>query len=422
MRSAIVLFVFLVSILTPNNISAQENVSENTDRNLALKVFLDCYYCDSDFIRRELPYVNYVRDRKEAQVHILVTRESTGSGGREYRITLIGQDDFAGITDEVVYVSSPDETSDITRQGRSRMIAMGLMQFIAKTPLASNIKITWDVPEASLDAEEELVEDKWKSWVFDIDMSGDYEQQETSRNPELEADFSVEKITPQWKIEFGTGYDYYSRKYFYEDTVYSSNRTKVSFYHLLVKSLNEHWSAGGRVYMSSDTYSNRRFAWSVYPAIEYNVFPYKESSRKQLRFQYRAGYGYTYYQDTTIYDLMEEGLFGQQLSVAYELRQPWGSINTSLRGSTYLHDLSKYNLQLRTFLYVRLLKGLSLKLSGRGAIIHDQLSLTKENATPEEVLLRQRQLATQYSYSFNIGFSYTFGSIYNNVVNPRFGD
>jgi len=422
MRFLIVFTIFFLTIFVPVNVISQENDSEKTDRNLALKVFLDCHYCDTDFIRRELPYVNYVRDRKEAQVHILVTRESTGAGGRKYRITLIGQENFKGITDEVIYISSPGETSDITRQGRSRMIAMGLMQFIAKTPLASNIKISWNEQETDSKIEPELVEDKWKSWVFDIDMSGDYEQQETSRNPELEADFSVEKITPQWKVEFGTGYDYNMRKYFYEDTIYSSSRTRASFHHLLVKSLNDHWSAGGHIYVSSDTYTNRRFAWSVYPAIEYNVFPYKESSRKQLRFQYRAGYGYTYYQDTTIYDLMEEGLFGQQLSVAYELRQPWGSINTSLQGSTYLHDLSKYNVQLRSYIYIRLFKGLSLKLSGRGAIIHDQLSLTKEDATPEEVLLRQRQLATQYSYSFNIGFSYTFGSIYNNVVNPRFGD
>lgn len=405
-----------------NNVFAQSTNTSSPDREKALKVFLDCYYCDSDFIRRQLPFVNYVRDRKEAQVHILVTRETTGSGGREYRISFIGQEEFAGVNDEVIYSSSPDETSDITRKGRSQMIALGLMQFVAKTPMAKNISIGWTSDEKYSSKESELVEDKWRSWVFDIDMSGDYEQQETSRNPELEADFSIEKITPHWKVEFHTGYDYYMRKYFIEDTVYSSSRTRASFSHLLVKSLNEHWSAGGRVYVSSDTYTNKSFAWSIYPAVEYNVFPYSESSRNQLRFQYRAGYGYTFYEEVTIYDQMEEGLFGQRLSVAYEIRQPWGSVNTSVQGFSYLHDLSKNNLQLRTYVYIRLFKGLSLNLSGRGAIIHDQLSLPKTNATPEEVLLRQRQLATQYSYSFKVGFSYTFGSIYNNVVNPRFGD
>lgn len=390
-------------------------------RESAVRVFLDCHYCDSDYIRREMPFVNFVRDRKEAQVHILVTRENTGSGGQRYRIHLIGLQEFAGIEDEVEFSSSPDETSDMIRVGRTRMISLGLMQFVAKTPLAKKINIVYDT-NGHVEEEEAIVTDKWNSWVFDLDFSFDYEQQETYINPETEADIRVEKITPEWKVEFGTGYDYTQRKYLYEDTVYQSNRNRGSFYHLLVKSLNDHWSAGGRVYMISDTYQNSRFGWSVYPAIEYNVYPYHQSSRKQFRFQYRLGYGYYHYADTTIYNKLEEGLFGQQLSVAYEVRQPWGSVNTSLSGFTYLHDLSKNNVQFRTWVSLRLLKGLSLNLSGRAMWIRDQLSLPKQDATAEEVLLRQRQLATQYSYSMQIGFSYTFGSIYNNVVNPRFGD
>jgi len=40
-------------------------------------------------------------------------------------------------------------------------------------------------------------------------------------------------------------------------------------------------------------------------------------------------------------------------------------------------------------------------------------------ATPEEIIARQQALATHYSYFTGFGLSYTFGSIYNNVVNPR---
>ncbi|MBT3244089.1 MAG: hypothetical protein HN352_13140 [Bacteroidetes bacterium] len=425
---AIYLFITLLFITTciSEQTSAQESKDEDTvaqspDREKALRVFLDCYYCDSDFIKRQLPFVNYVRDRHEAQVHILVTRQSTGSGGREYKIIMLGQEEFEGIADELTYVSSPDETYDMTRQGRTRIIAMGLMQFVAKTPMANMVNIGYN---GDYDEEQkaEIVEDKWNSWVFDIDLSGEYQREESRVNPELEADFSIEKITPDWKVEFAPSYDYYSSKYFYEDTIYTSKRNRASFRHLLVKSLNDHWSAGGRIYVSSDSYRNSRLGWSIYPAVEYNVYPYQESSRKQLRFQYRMGYGYTYYEELTIYDKMEEGLFGQQLSIAYGIRQPWGSINASLSGFTFLHDLSKNNVQLRTSAYIRILKGLSLNLSCRAAIIHDQLSLTKEGATAEEVLLRQQQIASQYNYSFKVGFSYTFGSIYNNVVNPRFGD
>jgi hypothetical protein len=40
--------------------------------------------------------------------------------------------------------------------------------------------------------------------------------------------------------------------------------------------------------------------------------------------------------------------------------------------------------------------------------------------TNEEILVRQLELATGYQYEFSVGISYSFGSIYNNVVNPRF--
>jgi len=39
---------------------------------------------------------------------------------------------------------------------------------------------------------------------------------------------------------------------------------------------------------------------------------------------------------------------------------------------------------------------------------------------PEEVLLRLRALRGGYDVSFSAGLSFTFGSLFNNVVNPRF--
>ena len=40
--------------------------------------------------------------------------------------------------------------------------------------------------------------------------------------------------------------------------------------------------------------------------------------------------------------------------------------------------------------------------------------------TDEEILLRQRELGTEFRYWLSFGLSYRFGSIYNNAVNPRF--
>jgi hypothetical protein len=94
----------------------------------------------------------------------------------------------------------------------------------------------------------------------------------------------------------------------------------------------------------------------------------------------------------------------------------------SLGYSNYFHDWSKNNVSLNGNVEMRITKGLSLNFGGGGSLIHDQLGLVKGGASTEEVLLRRKELATQFQYFTMFGFSYTFGSIYNNVVNPRFGN
>ena len=55
-----------------------------------------------------------------------------------------------------------------------------------------------------------------------------------------------------------------------------------------------------------------------------------------------------------------------------------------------------------------------------GNIPRNQITLRKEASTPEDVLTRQHEMQSNYSLYFNAGITYTFSSIYNNVVNPRF--
>ena len=50
-------------------------------------------------------------------------------------------------------------------------------------------------------------------------------------------------------------------------------------------------------------------------------------------------------------------------------------------------------------------------------VILDQIYLPRRDAIDEEILVRQRQLATDYEWQFRIGITYSFGSIFNNVVN-----
>ena len=51
---------------------------------------------------------------------------------------------------------------------------------------------------------------------------------------------------------------------------------------------------------------------------------------------------------------------------------------------------------------------------------HDRQLKRIHIPTDEEILLQRRQVSTSYSYFAGVGITYTFGSIFNNVVNPRF--
>ena len=86
-----------------------------------------------------------------------------------------------------------------------------------------------------------------------------------------------------------------------------------------------------------------------------------------------------------------------------------------------LDNLSQYRIGVFGGIDVRLFKGFSLNMFGDYSRVRDQRNLPKAGASDEEILVRMKELATGYRYFVMVGVSYSFGSIFNNVVNPRFG-
>jgi len=174
--------------------------------------------------------------------------------------------------------------------------------------------------------------------------------------------------------------------------------------------------------LQASSYSNLDFSLTTMPGIEYDLYPYSQSTRKQLRLLYSFGYTFANYTDSTIYDKVAENHFRHSFNAAYEVVQKWGTIDISFQYSNYFHDWSRNNYSLNGYIDLRIAKGLNLNFGGSASLIHDQLGLVKGGATTEEVLLRRKELATQFQYFTSFGLTFTFGSIYNNVVNPRFGN
>lgn len=397
-------------------ITPQEGEIDRTEiEKNAVKIFLDVPGMYHSYIKMEIPFVNYVRDRKQAQVHVLLTTQRTASGGTEHTITLIGQGNFNNVSDTLVCITKEEDTEEIVRSKIVRVLKMGLVRYVAKTPLADNISISFDQktnPAAAVD--------KWDYWVFNADIGTHVYGEESTKSFEVNGFFSADRVTPYLKVSLHIGANHEESHYkTEEDTIFSISKSR-HFQGLLVKSLGEHWSAGIYGSTNSSTYSNIKFSANVSPAIEYNVFPYAESTRRQFRFLYRAGYTVFNYNEETIYDKFHEKLFNESLSATFEVKEKWGTVSSTLAGYNYFPDFNKNRLSFYSSLSLHLFEGLSLRIHGNLSMVHDQLSLSKVGATEEEILLHRKQVATQYDYFVLFGFRYTFGSIYSNVVNPRF--
>lgn len=409
----IILFHFIPA---PVLFAQQTDSDSLIARKDAIRLFLDCYFCDDDYIRREIPYVNYVRDVKEAQLYVLITFQDAGNGGMEFTLHFEGQEKYEGMNDTLRYSSIPDDTEDRIRSALLQYLKLGLMRYVARTPLAREVVLSHDPG-----LEEQEVVDRWDYWVFELGFYPDFEGEETFKGIDLFSTINAQRVTENWKFEADLDYVYERVKYLYEDTTFIAVRQDQSLDNLLIKSLNDHWSAGAELEFSASTFGNFNFRTEFTPAVEYDIFPYSESTRRQLRILYGIGFNFNRYNQTTIYGKDEELLYLQNLKAAYEVRQKWGTIDVSMQASNYLHDFSKNRLELGGHLEIRIAKGLSFELYGEVARVRDQISLSAGELSEAEILLRLQEMATGYYYEGGVGISYTFGSIYNNIVNPRFG-
>ncbi len=63
-----------------------------------LKVYLDCSWrCDDDFLQREMSYIDFYKDSKISNLHIIVNGERSSNGGEVVTFRFIGMNEFEGV-------------------------------------------------------------------------------------------------------------------------------------------------------------------------------------------------------------------------------------------------------------------------------------------------------------------------------------
>ena len=419
----------LAIALLPAAVLAQGGTPPDTTKppaagSEALKVFLDCrgdtnLGCSTDFFVGDVPFVSWIRDRLFADLQFLVTTIQTGSGAFQYTVTAIGRGRYDGRADTTVVNTVPNESEDGVRRKLSSAFSLLLVPYVRTTPVAQRLRLVYDAPPAGA-ATRQPVRDRWNYFVLQMNANGFMSTESLQTFANVDADIRVRRVTEQNAVRFGWNQSVRYNKFEIDDTTTVTNTIRNGvFFARAVKALTPRLSAGLLTNVGFSEFTNTALVWRAAPVIEYNLFPWKQATSRQVAISYGVGPRYFRWNDTTIFGRLSEWRMQQELVVGSDVRQSWGSVNVSVRYASYIPEVKKWNLSTNGSVSLNLVKGLSLNVGGGASLIRDQIFLAASGQSPEQILTQQRALASNYSVFVFTGFSYSFGSIYTNVVNPR---
>ena len=294
----------------------------------SLRVFLDCQGgvrgCDRDFFVQELNYVNWVRDRFDGDVHLLVTTLNAGNGGRELTINFIGQKKYLGKLDTLVVSTLPNDADDQVRRELLRTFQLGLAPFVARTPISSRLRIGLLAGVVPQRASPRNVKDPWNFWLYRIDGNIAASGEQLVKSLNLSGSVSAARTTEKWKINLAgtTGYNERDFKVFVSSTTVPGGRDTVPVVvlqrsaaanALIGRTMTNHLTLGLKASGGFSEILNQSLSMRVAPAIEYNVFDWTEATRRQLTALYSLGVNHYGYYSTTIFGEDNETRLNQTL-------------------------------------------------------------------------------------------------------------
>ena len=308
------------------------------------------------------------------------------------------------------------------RAGLTRTYKLGLVPYVSGTAAGPLLDVRYAAPPAQAAQQLAATDDPWNLWVFRTRVGAEWEGESRRSSRSFDGSVSASRTTEDLKIDVNSyGRWERDRFEFSDGSMHTSSSRNISHEGLVVWSLSPQWSAGVRASAQASTRVNQDLAIRGAPAVQYSLFPYAESTRRQITVLYSLGFASFDYEEITLFERTGETHAEQRLEVLAQFKQPWGEINSALEASTFLHDPALHRIDLFGRVEYRVARGLNLTASGGVARVKDQLYVPREDIADEDVLLQRRQLGTDFKFEFEVGFSFTFGSVANNIVNPRMG-
>jgi len=390
--------------------------AQESSRQDLLKIYLDCQGCDIPYFRNEAKYLNFVRDPSAADLHAFVRSINAGAGDN-FSFNFIAFERLQHQHDTSQVFLASTLSADERRSSLFEHFQWRILPYMVRLGQQDNFKLSYQGNELGVETEE-LV-DPWRSWIFELYGLGQIDKESSRSEYEVRNGLEADHISDDWRVRIRLRSQYEFLEVMQNEQMVSNSNQSQSLSSIVVRSMGDHWSAGLSSSVSKSTYDNVRYSFYGGPALEYSLYPYQQALKREITIAYRIGYTQNRYFETTIFDLLNEDFARHSLTINARIRQPWGSLFSYVRASQILSDLEKNRISAYLRLNVRLVKGLSISLSSSYDRIQDQISLPKGTASLEDLLLQTRRLATNYDLDLSLGLNYTFGSVYNNVVNTR---
>ncbi len=404
-------FIFLL-------FSIHAHAQLDTITNNLPNVFVDCNYCDTRYFRQSFSHINFVRDRRMADVYMLFTNMQLANGGNQYTLfanylnpNYLPNDTF--ITNVEANVSDA-----IIRDELIKIIKQAVLPLYAQKKYRNAISFEYN--NQKKEESNTTQKDKWNYWVFNINSNLNFSQNSFFQNIDSDNNLNINRTTNANKFIIG---GYYGLNYtsVEQDNAKSiSRRSSIGGYSFYAASINKHFSVGYFSSFWNSTASNLLASLQLFPSIEYNLFPYDEATRRQFRVMYRNGYRYQQFYEVNYFDKIKIDQWMHSLTLSYSQIQNWGNVNVSVGTFHYFNYLKNYSIKVNPSINWNIFKGFQLGLWNSSSIIYDQFFLPKSDANLIDLSLGNSVAATNFDISGGFYINYTFGSKYSNIVNVRF--